>query len=169
MSSAIGGPGVQPASDPLSEATAALATADDVATPASKDQQATASKPVLRASPWMLPRNVLQVPGGATPSEESEAVRWVRRALAVAVPIVLSAIPAADVEDRFPRLKVQQFAQFALVPAKGWQSVDRPETRAHGCGRNRHGGREPAIQVGIRARRRVVHRSSSVRDGYSHA
>jgi signal transduction histidine kinase len=88
MSSAIGGPGVQPASDPLSQATAALATAADVPTPASEDQQATAFKPVPRVAAWMLPRKMERVPGGATASVESETVRWVRRALAVAVPIV---------------------------------------------------------------------------------
>src|SRR5215831_9195294 len=88
MSSAIGGPGVQPASDSLGEATAPLDNAHESATPASKDQQTTAPKPVLRASPWMLPRGERQVPGGAISSKESETVRWVRRALAVAVPIV---------------------------------------------------------------------------------
>jgi signal transduction histidine kinase len=88
MSSAVGGPGVQPVSDQLGEAPAALGTEDSVAPRTSESPQSNMSEPGLRAAHWMLPRNVLQAAGGATRAEESETVQWVRRALAVAVPIV---------------------------------------------------------------------------------
>jgi signal transduction histidine kinase len=88
VSSAIGGPGVQPISDQLGEATATPGIQDNAAALTSGEPPSVAFKPELRVARWMLRRNALQAVAGATPSGESETVRWVRRALAVAVPIV---------------------------------------------------------------------------------
>ncbi len=85
VSSRAGGPEFQPLRELLSDGTAVLAN-DGAASRSTNDPARPAVQPPLR--PAGPPVNLPKVPGGTAAFADSETFRWVRRSVAVAVPIL---------------------------------------------------------------------------------
>jgi len=84
----MSGAGVQPASEAASAATAALPTPAEAGSASGTGLQLAGARhaPNWRVAIWAA--NWHRLGGETRPSDESETIRWVRRALAVAVPIL---------------------------------------------------------------------------------